>query len=243
MRSGSDAVRATSDDRTCLRAVQWTQAQLRACDRRPARSRSAAVADTHRSTMLDESRVALVETLSAATTRPSRPCSGAAIERSPGSSSPSTSDQPCSRTRPSSSRSAARSVSVRSVRWAESDAASAASAAASRQSGQQHAAHAGRERREPRADRDAHAHDAARGHARDVDDVGAVEHRGRDALVDVARERLEVRLHDLGQRQRRQVAEAEFEHPRGEPEVRRASERDVAERSRGSAGTGGRPPG
>ena len=85
--------------------------------------------------------------------------------------------------------SAARSVSVRSVRWEQSGCRERGIRCGLRQPGQQHAAHAGRERGEARADRDAHAHDPARGNARDVDDVGAVEHRRRDALVDVARQR------------------------------------------------------
>ena len=41
--------------------------------------------------------------------------------------------------------------------------------------------------------------------------------------LDRARERLKVRLHDLGQRERRQVAESELEHPRRQPEGPRSS--------------------
>ena len=45
------------------------------------------------------------------------------------------------------------------------------------QPGEQHAAHRGRVGREARADVDRHGHDPRVGHARDVDDVLAVEHR------------------------------------------------------------------
>ena len=99
-----------------------------AARRRSPRPCAAAAGGRPRAGARRMSRVALVDTLIAATTAPSRACSGAAIERSPGSSSPSTSDQPCSRTRASSARRAAGSVSVRSVRRARSDAASSGSA-------------------------------------------------------------------------------------------------------------------
>ena len=62
-----------------------------------------------------EARLACAETLTAATTAPSRPRTGAATERRPSSSSWSTSAQPWARIVASSAVSAAGSVIVRDV--------------------------------------------------------------------------------------------------------------------------------
>ena len=83
------------------------------------------------------------------------------------------------------------------------------------------------------------------GHAADVDDLVAVEHRHRARLAHLGGEPLEVRLGDLGQAQARQVRVAELEHARGEREllavgahVAEVGEREQ-EAARGGAGEAG----
>ena len=80
------------------------------------------------------------------------------------------------------------------------------------QAGQQHSPHRRPRRRQPRADRQRDAHDPLRVDTRHVDDLGAVEHRCRHALVHAIRQCLHERLGDVGQLQRRDVGEAEVEH-------------------------------
>ena len=83
------------------------------------------------------------------------------------------------------------------------------------------------------------------GHARDVDDVVAVEHADRGGLVDLGDEALEVRLGDLGQRQAGQERVAELEHARGERELPPvgAHVAEVGEREQEAPRGGAREPG
>ena len=66
----------------------------------------------------------------------------------------------------------------------------------------------------------------------DVHDLCPVEHRRRHALVHAIRQRLHERLGDVGQLQRRDVGEAEIEHPWSQLE-RATVGADVAERDEG----------
>ena len=125
------------------------------------------------------SRLAWAERLTAATTRPSRSRIGAATERRPSSSSWSTSAQPCARTRSSSARSASAERHRARRQRPSSHARQVGVERLVGQAGEQDAAHRGRVGREARADVDRHGHDPRDGHARDVDDVVAVEHRHR----------------------------------------------------------------
>ena len=177
----------------------------RALARRSASIRAAASSSGGSSVLRTTSlvaRLACAETLTAATTWPSRSRIGAATERSPSSSSWSTSAQPCARMRASSPRSSALGGQRAGGQRPEVHALQVGGQLVIGQPPEQHAAHRRRVGREARADADRHAHDARGRHARDVDDVVAVEHRQRRRLAHLGDQALEVRLGDLGQRQR-----------------------------------------
>ncbi len=175
-----------------------------------------------------DARLACAETLTAATIRPPPSRTGAAIERSPSSSSWSTSAQPCSRI---SSSSSCRSCGFAIARGGERADVGAGEVGVELVVGEcreQDPAHRGRVGREAGADVDRDAHDPAGGDAADVDDVVAVEHGHRARFADLGGEPLEVRLGDLGQAQAREVRVAELEDARGQRELL-AVGADVAE--------------
>jgi hypothetical protein len=81
------------------------------------------------------------------------------------------------------------------------------------QAGQKHAPHRGGVGRQPGAHADHHIHDPARRHAGDIDHGLAVEDGDRRGLANLLDEPLEVRLGHVRQSERREVGEAELEHP------------------------------
>ena len=92
-----------------------------------------------------------------------------------------------------------------------------------------HAPKRGVECRQPRADRHRHRHDAARRHARDVDDLRALQDRGGAGFLHARRKLLQKRRRLLDPALRGEIAEAEFEDLRRQRELP-AVLLDVAER-------------
>ncbi|KAJ1680483.1 hypothetical protein LUZ63_024292 [Rhynchospora breviuscula] len=159
-----------------------------------------------------------IDRFTAATTSPLRSRTGAASDCNPGSSSPSTA-RPALRPHPLEF--AADVVGIGQRPGGQGGGGRGIQDPVAQLDGcrgEQHATHARDRGREPRADGDADRHDAAHGHPGDVHDLGAVEHGRRGALAHRARQRLQVRLGDLRQRQRREVAVPELEHAGGERE-------------------------
>ena len=154
---------------------------------------------------------AWVATLTAATTVPSGSLIGAASERSPSSSSWSTSAQPRAWILRSSCRRPLAVVMVWPVRWCSDTVGQVRVQPGVGLGGEQHPAHRRRVGGEPGADGDRHRHDPLGRDAGDVDDVAAVEFGDRGRLVDLLDELLQVRHGDLGEGQAGQVGVAELE--------------------------------
>ena len=175
--------------------------------------------DEARLDLVDRRPTGVDETFTAAMTEPLSERTGAATERSPCSSSWSTTAYPRSRVVSRIVRSSRTLVTVVSVNGVSS-LRPVRRRARDREAGEQDPAHRRCVRREAGADRDRDRHDPpARRHTGDVDDVLPVEHRHRRRFLDEGDERLHVRHRHLGQTHRGEVGESEIQHARPQHEL------------------------